>query len=75
MGKFLMQKTIEEAQKNIPYLQIITLGVFSNNPVAKQLYIKLGLKEYGLLPKGIKHKGKLVDHIYMYKEVSKVESL
>lgn len=67
IGSFLMRKVIEEAQKNITGLQIITLGVFGNNPVAKQLYEKMGFREYGLLPKGIKHKGELIDHIYMYK--------
>lgn len=67
IGRFLMEKTIEEAQKNITGLKIITLGVFGDNPIAKKLYEKMGFIEYGLLPKGIKHKEELVDHIYMYK--------
>ncbi|MCX6730246.1 MAG: GNAT family N-acetyltransferase, partial [Candidatus Roizmanbacteria bacterium] len=45
LGSFLMNKVIEEAQKNIIGLQIITLGVFGNNPVARQLYEKMGFKE------------------------------
>lgn len=67
IGRFLMEKTIQEAQKNINGLLIITLGVFGNNPVAKQLYEKMGFKQYGVLPKGIQHRGELVDHLYMYK--------
>ena len=69
IGRFLMEKVIEEAKKNIIGLQIITLGVFGNNPIAKQLYEKMGFKEYGILQKGIKYKGGLVDHIYMFKTV------
>ncbi|MCX6732878.1 MAG: GNAT family protein [Candidatus Roizmanbacteria bacterium] len=69
LGSFLMNKVIEEAQKNITGLQIITLGVFSNNPVARKLYEKIGFKEYGLLPKGLQYKGELVDHVYMYKSL------
>jgi len=69
IGHFLMEKAIEEAKKNIVELHIITLGVFSNNPVAKKMYEKMGFKEFGLLPGGIKYKGGLVDHIYMYKKI------
>ena len=74
IGRFLMEKTIEEAVKNIIGLKIITLGVFNNNPIAKKLYEKMGFKDYGLLPQGIQHRGEFVDHVYMYKIVHKVES-
>lgn len=67
IGRFLMEKALEEAQKNILGLKIITLGVFANNPIAKAMYKGLGFVEYGLLPRGIQHKRELVDHIYMYK--------
>lgn len=70
IGHFLMEKVIEEAKKSIIGLKIITLGVFGNNPVAKKMYEKMGFVEYGVLPKGIKYKGELVDHIYMYKRIS-----
>jgi len=73
IGTFLMQKTLEEAEKNIPHLTIITLGVFSNNPVAKKIYEKMGFREHGILPQGIQHRGVLVDHVYMYKIVHKIE--
>lgn len=68
IGTTLMELVLEEAKK-LKDLKIITLGVFGNNPIAKNLYKKLGFVEYGYLPKGIVHKGKFVDHIYMYKEI------
>lgn len=69
IGKKFMQLVLEEAEKNIPQLRIVTLGVFENNPLAKSMYEKFGFKEYGRLPKGILHKGEYVDHIYMYKNI------
>jgi len=74
IGNFLMQKTLEEAEKNITNLKMITLGVFANNPIAKRMYEKMGFNEYGILPQGLQHRGELVDHIYMYRMVHKVES-
>lgn len=70
VGSFLMQIALEESKKNIEGMKIITLGVFANNPIAKKIYEKLGFVEYGILPKGLAHKGELVDHIYMYKLVN-----
>jgi RimJ/RimL family protein N-acetyltransferase len=67
VGKLLMAKTLQEAEKNLKEIKIITLGVFANNPIAKRMYEKFGFKEYGYLPKGLLHRGELVDHIYMYK--------
>jgi len=69
IGRILMEKTMNEASNSIDGLKIIELGVFANNSVAKKLYEKMGFKEYGVLPRGISHKGAYVDHIYMYKEV------
>ena len=63
-----MEAVLKEAKK-LKGLKIIDLGVFGNNPVARNLYKKMGFIEYGNLPKGILHKDKLVDHIYMYKEI------
>ena len=71
IGKKFMQFVLEEAEKNIPQLRIITLGVFGNNSRAKSIYEKFGFKEYGRLPQGSLHKEKYVDHIYMYKNVKK----
>lgn len=68
-GKKLMELVVKEAEENIPQLRIVTLGVFDNNPVARDLYGKLGFKDYGRLPGGVLYKGEYVDHIYMYKQV------
>ncbi len=69
IGALLMKVALNEAKKNLKDLKIITLGVFGNNPIAKNLYKKMGFIEYGNLPKGVIHRYKFVDHIYMYKEV------
>ncbi|MFZ2205989.1 MAG: GNAT family N-acetyltransferase [Microgenomates group bacterium] len=69
IGRKLMEQTLREAATSIDGLKIIELGVFANNPVAKKMYEKMGFVEYGKLPKGIRHKGEFVDHLYMYKEV------
>jgi len=72
IGSFLMQKVLEEAEKNIKGMKMITLGVYATNPVAKNLYLKMGFSIYGMLPKGLIRKGELVDHIYMYKLVNEL---
>jgi len=69
VGKIVMDLVIEEAIKNISGLKIIKLGVFSNNPVAPNLYIKMGFIEYGRLPGGAKHREDFVDEVLMYKEI------
>lgn len=69
VGKKLMELVLEEARNNLPQLKIITLGVFANNPLASVIYKKFGFKEFGTLPEGILHKGKYIDHIYMYKNL------
>lgn len=69
VGQELMKKTLAEATQKIKGLKIIELGVFANNPIAKKMYEKMGFVEYGRLPKGIKHRGEFVDHLYMYKQV------
>lgn len=70
-----MKLTLKEADKNLPKLRIITLGVFSDNALAQKMYEKFGFKEYGRLPKGVLHKNKYVDHIYMYKIIDKKVAL
>lgn len=41
----------------------------SDNLIAKHLYRKLGFKEAGKIPKGMKFKRKYYDEIIMYKEL------
>lgn len=69
IGKLLMGLTLEEAKRNIKGLKIITLNVFTNNPVALNLYKKFGFKKFGSLPKGVFHRGKYVGNDYMYKRI------
>ena len=70
IGKLLMELVIDEAKKNIQELKMITLTCFANNPIGPPLYKKMGFVEHGFLPQGCKHKGQLVDYIYMYKKIS-----
>jgi len=67
IGSNLMQYVLNEAEKNISQLEIIILGVFANNDLAKNMYQKFGFSEYGNLPKGIKLEDGYADHIFMYK--------
>lgn len=69
VGSKLMRLVIDEAEKNIPQLEIITLGVFSNNDLANEVYKKFGFVEYGSLPNGVKLENGYVDHNYMYKVI------
>ncbi len=70
IGKLLMESVINEAVKKLHGLKIITLSVFGDNAVAREMYEKFGFKEFGVLPNGVLHQGKEVDHIFMYKRLS-----
>lgn len=72
IGKLLMETILKEAVQRLPQLRIITLEVFANNPLATSMYRKFGFTEYGRLPQGIIHKGKLIDRIHMYKAVLEI---
>jgi RimJ/RimL family protein N-acetyltransferase len=68
-GEKLMEAVIKESIRKLPDLKIIQLDCFANNPVAQNLYKKLGFVEYGRLPNGLKRKGEFVDEILMYKKI------
>ncbi|MBI3985096.1 MAG: GNAT family N-acetyltransferase [Candidatus Levybacteria bacterium] len=69
IGRLLLKNVINEAIVNLEELEILLLGVFSNNSLAYNLYREFGFIEEGRLPKGVKLKNGYVDHIYMYKNV------
>ena len=68
LGKFMMQLTIKEARKNLKS-EIIRLHVFEPNKPAQNLYKRLGFKTVGRIPKGIKHHGKYMNDVIMYKKL------
>lgn len=69
IGRILLSKLIEIGKQKLQGLKIIELGVFGNNERAIHLYQSLGFIKYGVLPKGINHKGQFIDHIFMYQAV------
>lgn len=69
IGKLLMELVLNEAISKLYNLKIITLSVFGDNFRAKTMYEKFGFREFGLLPNGVLHQGKEVDHIFMYKQI------
>lgn len=69
LGGLLMKTILIETKKQLPEVKIVILSTFANNIIAAKLYKKLGFKKYGLLPKGVKHKKRLVDEIFMWKEI------
>ncbi len=69
IGKILMKLTIEEAEKHLSELRLITLGVFGDNQLAFKMYEDFDFQEYGRLPGGSLHDGNYVDHVYMYKKI------
>jgi RimJ/RimL family protein N-acetyltransferase len=69
LGEKLLREIIKEAKTNLKGLKVIRLEVFGNNKIAKSLYKKVGFKEHGRLPKGLKHRGKYVDDIFMHKNI------
>ena len=68
LGNIMMKEIHSLAKKKIKGIKIFLLDVFANNDRAKDLYNSFGYKEYGLLPKGLLHKGKYIDNIAMYKK-------
>lgn len=70
IGTLLMRLVLNEAEKNIRELRIVTLGVFECNDLAFKMYKKFGFIEYGRLPEGIQYKNSCVGHVLMYKKFS-----
>ena len=68
LGKILMDEALKLAKEKLG-LKLIILTCFSVNTIARQLYIKQGFRQYGLLPKAIKYKKQYVDEVLMCKEI------
>lgn len=71
IGSKLMGMVINEAEANLPELEIMVLDVFANNDLARGMYKRFGFAEYGMLPKGIKLEKGYVDRVFMYRVVKK----
>jgi len=69
IGESLMKIVLDEAEKQLPKLKIITLNVFGENNIAQRLYRKFGFKEFGRLPEGVFYKDHYIDSVYMYKKI------
>lgn len=67
LGAEIMKTLIDESKKM--ELKILVLDVFNSNRAAKSLYKKMGFKEVGRIPKGIRKKGKYIDFIRMTLEL------
>ncbi len=69
LGKALM-KILEENTRQIG-IEIITLHVHGKNKIARNLYRKMGFKDFGKVPNAIKIKRGFDDDIFMYKVLKK----
>ena len=69
IGGILLRTVLDVAIKQLPQLEIVTLGVFTKNTLALNWYKRSGFVEYGNLPGGIKTKEGNQDHVFMYKKV------
>lgn len=69
IGRFLIEFILKETQK-MQGLKIVKLFIFDDNEIAKNLYQKLGFKEFARLPEGFYRQGKYSDALQMYKNLS-----
>ncbi len=69
IGEILMREVIKESKRKLSGLTKIILDVFSINTKARRLYTKLGFRQYGVLPKGLRYKGKLTPEVLMHKDI------
>jgi RimJ/RimL family protein N-acetyltransferase len=70
LGPLLMKSVLAEAAK-LPGIRIVELELFGANKVAHALYRKMGFREYGKIPGGVRHRGRYVDEVFMYKKIKK----
>jgi ribosomal protein S18 acetylase RimI-like enzyme len=65
IGKILMSEVIKRSKKL--GIKLVILDVFKINKPAIALYEKFGFKKYAELPKALKHKGRYISALSMYK--------
>ena len=68
IGETLARKVLAQAKGKMG-LKLVILSALANNPVAPNLYRKMGFREYGRLPKAFLFKGKYVGEIDMFREL------
>jgi len=69
IGKKLMNEIFKLAKKELEIDQVV-LTCFSINKPALGLYTSLGFKQYGLLPGAYEYKGKRIDQVSMYRNLT-----
>lgn len=69
IGFRLAQETIELAKKRLGLKQI-ALSCFASNKVGISFYKKLDFRQYGRHPRAVFYKGKYIDSIWFYKDLS-----
>ena len=68
IGTKILNTLITQAKRYS--LQMLILSVFSTNERAIHVYKNVGFKETGRIPKMFLKDGKLIDEIFMVKEIS-----
>ena len=68
MMMMMMMMELENQARKIG-VEILYLEVYGVSP-AVRLYERLGYREYGRLPGGIKYRGEYVDRVSMYKRIA-----
>lgn len=67
IGTEMMKVLIEESKR--AKLKLLRLSVFDSNPKAKHVYEKVGFREVGRIPKGMRKGKEYVDEVYMALEL------
>lgn len=74
IGSRFMEVVLQEARNYMPNLEIVSLGLFANNTLAKKMYEKFGFVQHGVLPHGVKLTNGYVDHLHMHKIIRPSDS-
>lgn len=69
IGSKLIEHAIAIAKKQW-HVSLITLTCMAINQRGLALYKKLGFKQFGLLPSATEFQGKLIDEVYMFKQIA-----